>query len=575
MHRLKKLMDINELKDLWKKIKWIASQSKPIIPFLIFSITLSSILSLIGVFNAFVSKSLIDSAIGGQTSTVIKWLIVMAAIMFGRMAINPFTSLLSTHTSIRFNQQMQKRLYKHISYSEWMQQSNHHSISLLTRITSDVGTISSVIMGTIPSIISLTVTLIASFSYLSYLAPSVAMVAVVLGPVLLVISRLFAKHLKKLYKQIQETDVKYRSFIQETLNNMLIVKTFCLEENNLSKVDGIQKEKYNLSMKNTKISILSGLSMGLCSSITYFTIFCWGALNISKGLGTYGSMTAMLQLYSNVQGPFSSLAGTFPSLIGAIAAAERLMEIEEMTLEDVALKLENKEFENPTIEFKDIQFSYKEGNPIIQSANLTIAPGETIAFVGPSGEGKTTLIRLLLSLIKEDKGSIVLKENGNITELNRGHRELISYVPQGNTLFTGTIEENLKNGKPDATFEEIKEATKLACAWDFINELDDGFDTMIREKENGVSGGQAQRLTIARAFLRKKPILILDEATSSLDSETEINVLNSIKQLDYKPTCIIITHRPSALSICDRVYRLQNGALLEVNNEAILESATE
>lgn len=572
-----KLESKEDFRNLWVKMKWISSQCKPIIPFFISTIVINSALSLIGVYNAIISKSLIDAAISGKTSTVIQWLIVMATIMFGRMLISPITSFMSTRASTKLNQGMQSKLYKHLTYSEWIEQSKFHSVSLLTRITSDVGTISSTILGTIPSIISLLVTFIASFSTLIYFAPSVAIVAVIVGPILLLISRSFGRKLKKLYKEIQEEDIKYRSFIQESIQNLMIVKTFCMEKLNVDKLHLIQKNKYELAMKNTKLSVLSGMSMGFCSTIAYFSIFCWGALNISKGLGTYGTFTAMIQLYSNIQGPISGLANTFPALIGCISATERLMEIEEITLEDVNIPSIPESFKSPYIKFKNVSFSYKEGNPVINNVTFNIAPGEIIALIGPSGEGKTTLIRLLLSLIHCDEGEITLGSynirNNDEIVLNRNHRELISYVPQGNTLFSGTIEDNLRYGKDDANTDDIEEAAKAACALKFINKLEDNFHTLIGEKGSGVSEGQAQRLAIARALLRKRPILILDEVTSSLDVDTELNVLKSIKELDHKPTCIIITHRPSALSICDRILKLEKGTLKEIENKVILETA--
>lgn len=572
-----KLESKEDFRNLWAKMKWISSQCKPIVPFFISTIIINSALSLIGVYNAIISKSLIDAAISGKTSTVIQWLIVMATIMFGRMLISPITSFMSTRASTKLNQGMQSKLYKHLTYSEWIEQSKFHSVSLLTRITSDVGTISSTILGTIPSIISLLVTFIASFSTLIYFAPSVAIVAVIVGPILLLISRSFGRKLKKLYKEIQEEDIKYRSFIQESIQNLMIVKTFCMEKLNVDKLHLIQKNKYELAMKNTKLSVLSGMSMGFCSTIAYFSIFCWGALNISKGLGTYGTFTAMIQLYSNIQGPISGLANTFPSLIGCISATERLMEIEEITLEDVNIPSIPESFKSPYIKFKNVSFSYKEGNPVINNVTFNIAPGEIIALIGPSGEGKTTLIRLLLSLLHCDEGEITLGSynirNNDEIVLNRNHRELMSYVPQGNTLFSGTIEDNLRYGKDDANTDDIEEAAKAACALKFINKLEDNFHTLIGEKGSGVSEGQAQRLAIARALLRKRPILILDEVTSSLDVETELNVLKSIKELDHKPTCIIITHRPSALSICDRILKLEKGTLKEIENKVILGTA--
>ena len=570
----KKLINIHDLKEFFIKIKWILSHAKPVIPFLIFTTVISSASSLISVYNTLISKSLIDNAIGGNTSQVIKYLIIMISITLGMMLLNPIISLLSTHASTKLNQNIQNKMFEHIEYSSWLEQSKFHSVSLLTRITSDVATISSTLLSTIPNIISILVTLLASFSTLIYLAPSIAIIAIFIGPFLVLVSRYFSKKLKDLYKKAQEEDVKYRAFIQESVQNIMIVKTFCMEKINMDRLIQIQNNKYNIAMKNTKLSAMTGLAMSLCSNLAYFTIFCWGALNISTGVTTYGTFTAMLQLYGKVQSPFSSLASMFPGLISTIAAAERLMELEEIPLEKSSEK-EVIDFINPEITFEDVSFEYKKGIKIINDINLTIPYGETIAFVGPSGEGKTTLIRLILALINPSNGKVYLKENNKKDSFNRDYRNLISYVPQGNTLFSGTIEDNLRYGNFEATEEEIYEALKNACALDFVNELEDGIKTVIGEKATGISEGQAQRLAIARSFLRKKPILILDEATSALDPETEVSVLKSVKSLPHKPTCIIITHRPSALNICHRIIRLEKGHLKQVSKESILEVATE
>lgn len=588
MENLKKL---KPTKELWTKIKWMASYAKPAVPFLIFSIIVNIIFSLIGIYNVTVSKSLIDSAISGDSQSTIRWLITMLVITLISMLSSPVTSFMSTHSSTKLTQNIQRKIYQHIQCSDWLEQSKYHSVSLLTRVTSDVSNISSAILGTIPSLVSLTVTLVGSFYTLINWAPSIALVAVFIGPFLILVGRYFSSKLKALYKEAQEEDVKYRSFMQESIQNIMIVKTFCMEKINMHRLVEIQDNKYRIAMRNTKLSVMTSLSMSFCSSLAYFTIFTWGVLNIAKGLSTYGTFTGMLQLYNKVQSPFSSLASMIPGLISTIAAAERLMEIEAIPVEKMANEKELDDFNDdsipslsstvssvftrPDIIFDNVSFSYKANNNILNNINLTIESGETLAFVGPSGEGKTTMIRLILSLINPTLGNVFLKEDEIVKDMNRNYRELISYVPQGNTLFSGNIRDNLKYGNPNASDDEIKAALTSACAIDFVNDLEDGLDTMIGEKGVGISEGQAQRIAIARSFLRERPILILDEATSALDPETEVSVLKAVRSLPSKPTCIIITHRPSALNICNRIMKLEKGHLREVTRDSILEVASE
>ena len=580
-------------KDLWMKIKWMGSYAKPAIPFLIFSIIVNVIFAIIGIYNVTVSKSLIDSAISGDSDATIRWLIIMLSITLISMLSSPVTSFMSTHSSTKLTQNIQRKIYQHIQCSDWLEQSKFHSVSLLTRVTSDVSNISSAILGTIPSLVSLLVTLIGSFYTLISWAPSIALAAVFLGPFLILVGKYFSSKLKDLYKEAQEEDVKYRSFMQESIQNIMIVKTFCMEKINMHRLIDIQNNKYKIAMRNTRLSVMTSMSMSFCSSLAYFTIFTWGVLNIAKGLSTYGTFTGMLQLYSKVQSPFSSLASMIPGLISTMAAAERLMEIEAIPVEKMADEKElddigslevaldtisskvSSAFNKPNIVFDNVSFAYKANNNILNNINLTIEAGETLAFVGPSGEGKTTMIRLILSLINPTEGNILLSEGDLVKDINRNYRELISYVPQGNTLFSGSIRDNLKYGNPNASDDEIKVALSNACALDFVNELENGLDTMIGEKGVGISEGQAQRIAIARSFLRERPILILDEATSALDPETEVNVLKAVRELPTKPTCIIITHRPSALNICNRIMKLEKGHLREVSRESILEVASE
>lgn len=565
------------MKETLRKLRWIFAQSKPGLLLLIVSVTMGSIMSAISVYNAMISKSLIDAATSGKIDLVIKWLTVMGGIILFNIFFGTLRSLISTYCSTKISNELQKKFFAHVTYSEWMEHNKHHSVGILTRITSDTSTINGFICGTIPSMITSTVMLSISFITLLKIEPFLAVFTVVIFPVLFLMNKLFGKRLKKFYKDIQEKSIEYSSFIQESVQNLMIVKTFCREEDTINNMSRIQKEKFNLVLKQTLFSSCTGICFSLGSSGAYFLVFGWGAISLVKGVITFGTMTALLQLFNKIQGPLSSLIGCYSPIISAIAAAERLMEMESMTLEQSNNDLNVLNNTTPCIEFDNVSFGYKEGFSVINNISFDIKPGETVAIVGPSGQGKTTIIRLLLSLIHPSDGDLYISnyEDDNKCVVCKDHRKLISYIPQGNTLFSGTIRDNISYGNNNASFEDIVGACKAACALDFINDLDDKFDTKLGEKGHGISEGQAQRIAIARAFLRTKPILILDEATSALDAITEINVLKAIKNLKHKPTCIIITHRPGALAICDRILRLENGNLIEENSDFMFESAVD
>ncbi len=565
------------MKETLRKLRWIFAQSKPGLLLLIVSVTMGSIMSAVSVYNAMISKSLIDAATSGKVDLVIKWLTIMGGIVLFNIFFGTLRSLISTYCSTKISNELQKKFFAHVTYSEWMEHNKHHSVGILTRITSDTSTINGFICGTIPSIITSTVMLSISFITLLKIEPFLAVFTVLIFPVLFLMNKLFGKRLKKFYKDIQEKSIEYSSFIQESVQNLMIVKTFCREEDTINNMCRIQKEKFNLILKQNLFSSCTGICFSLGSSGAYFLVFGWGAISLVKGVITFGTMTALLQLFNKIQGPLSSLIGCYSPIISAIAAAERLMEMESMILEQSNNDLNILNNTTPCIEFDNVSFGYKEGVNVINNISFDIKPGETVALVGPSGQGKTTIIRLLLSLIHPSDGDLYISnyEDGNKGVVCKDHRELISYIPQGNTLFSGTIRTNISYGNNNASFEDIVGACEAACALDFINDLDDKFDTKLGEKGHGISEGQAQRIAIARAFLRTKPILILDEATSALDAITEINVLRAIKNLKHKPTCIIITHRPGALAICDRILRLENGNLIEENSDFMFESAVD
>ncbi|MDA3731291.1 ABC transporter ATP-binding protein [Niameybacter massiliensis] len=553
------------MKKIYLQLKWIFAYTKSIIWFLIPNICISGILAGIGVYTAILSKSLIDSATSGNLDLVVKYLVFMGSLFLVDIVLSSILSLSSTYCSTKFQNQIQKDVFQHVIYAKWLEHHKYHSVNFLTRINNDVATITNLVTSTLVKVISLSITFITSFYTLIYLDATIAILSVLIAPIFLVISILFAKKLKVTYNEIQDQAIKYNSFIQEALQNIMIVKAFCTETKSLSLLDALQKRKLELNLKANSLNLRSSTALLFCSYLTYFIILSIGGIKLAKGLITFGSLTALFQLFNNIQEPLSELAYMVPGIIKSFASIERLMEIEDMNLEESIPSVLSIQSIPLTIHFDHVSFSYMDERPILSDITLEIHSGETVGLIGTSGSGKTTLIRLLLALATPTSGSILISAGHSTESIASIHRELISYVPQGNTLFSGTLKDNICYGYRNATLLEIEEACRLACAWDFIEQLDNQLDTVIGEKGIGLSEGQAQRIAIARAFLRIRPILILDEATSSLDMDTEMHILNGLKQLHQQPICIIITHRPSALSLCHRVYKLENHKLNQVD----------
>lgn len=553
---------------------WIKGQIRPFILSFIMIIVLNSILSLCGVGMAVLSKNLIDSASAGDRSRMINVIIAFAAIILLQVGLQMVISPMTAGLQEKLSNRIRRGTFAHIITSEWEDFSRYHSGELLTRLTRDIGMMVNIIVNSIPGIFSFGVGLLAAFGTLFIYEPVLALFAFVLGPAALLLSRLFGRRIKKFHVEMQESEGAYRSFIHESIQNLLIIKAFGLEEKTIGKIGRLQNNMVNLVLGRSRVSAATNSVLSIGYWLGYFFAFGWGVLRLSDGEASFGTLAAFLQLVGQIHGPFIGLAYTYPRLVSAMASAGRLMEIEGMKTE--ARDYEAKKWPSAGIVFEDVSFFYEEEKPVLKEVSAEIKPGETIALMGPSGDGKTTLIRLILSFIKPRRGRVFFENaHGEYMEACAASRLLVSYVPQGNTLFSGTISENLRLGYPGASEVELKAAAVGACAWEFIEKLPEGLNTIIGERGLGLSEGQAQRIAIARALLHKAPVLILDEATSALDAETEKRVLLAIKGLSNTPTCIVITHRPSALEICSRVMRLQEGRLVECGGGAIEAAASQ
>ena len=547
----------------YRYAQWLWQYSRPYLGKILLVMVFGLLETIASLLMVQISKEIIDHATFGNA--FVRLMVVYVLLMLGMQAVTVISSLVSTMLTERFSFGIRKQIYEKIIHSHWMDVKKYHTGDLMTRLTSDAGNVADGIIGTIPSIIQLAVELLLVFLTLFYYSPMLAMFALLVAPVAALSSWWLGKKLRKLQVKVQESEAAYRSFLQESLANLLIVKAFANEDYSTERLTQLREERFHWVYRRTKMGVASSTVMSLAFQTGYIVAFCYGAIQISRKMITYGTMSVFLTLVNRVQAPVMGLAQQIPKVVSILASAGRIMELQQIPLE---MKTDTQiPSAQVGVEIKDMTFGYTD-ETVLENVNLRIEPGEFVAIIGESGIGKTTLIRIIMSFMSNIRGSVTFfNEKGNQERANAATRKFISYVPQGNTLFSGTVRENIRMGKLDATEEKMYEALKLASGYEFVMGLPKGIDTVIGERGHGLSEGQAQRIAIARAFLRKAPFLILDEATSALDEKTELEVLQGLKELSPRPTCLIITHRKSILPYCDRELQIVDKQVMEVTKD--------
>lgn len=547
-------------------IKWILKICKSQIPTLAFLIAVNIIHGVTSVFFANFSKNVIDGAtVMKDTGYIIKFALALLGVVILQMSLSIIRSCVSERCKGRLDIVLKHHLLDVIMKKDYSTVTSYHTGELQNRMFNDVNIVTDGFTKILPQGIFFVTKLASSLIYLIVLDKIFALVFLIGGCIVFAVTQLFRKQLKALHKKVQETEGKTRSFIQETVSNLLVVKAFSVEDKIQEQTDKLQEDNFIAKIKRRNFSIYANTGLNTVFSVGTVFAVAFGAWRILTGGMTYGDVTAMIQLVNQVQSPFASLSGIMPQYFSMIASAERLMEIdsikEENQINECPIDVDKTYKELREISFENISFKY-DRDIIFDNTSLTVKKGDFVAITGISGIGKSTLLKLLLGVFNAQSGCITLKTTDGEIAVDKNTRRLFSYVPQGNMVVSGTIRENLTFINDDVTEDEIAQAVEVSCAKQFIDELPRGLETVIGEKGLGLSEGQIQRLAIARSLLSKAPILLLDEATSALDEKTEKQFLTNLRQLENM-TCIIVSHKKAAIEICNKNIRIKNGKIIE------------
>jgi ABC-type multidrug transport system fused ATPase/permease subunit len=499
-------------------------------------------------------KHAIDVASGAVNGSIPWAVAMMGALILCDFALNIAGIWVRNLLGIKAQNRMQQRMLDRLLRSEWHGKEKHHSGDVLNRLEFDVNNVVNFLTETIPSSLSTVAMFVSAFTYLATMDWRLSLVITAMIPVFVLGSKVYVRQMRSLTRQVRNSDSKVQSVLQETIQHRMVIKTLEGDDTMVDRLEATQSELRHNVVKRTAFSVMSNLILNFGFALGYLVAFLWAALRMSAGTLTFGGMTAFLQLVNKIQGPARQLTRLVPAFVSVFTAAERLMELEENPLEEQGDPID---MDSPCgIKFENVSFRYNDsdGN-IIDNLSFDFKPATCTAILGETGAGKTTLVRMMLALLRPQKGEVTIYNNVEKKVLSPRMRTNFVYVPQGNTLMSGSIRENLRLGKLDATEEEMKDALRKSCA-DFVMELPDGLDTACSEQGGGLSEGQAQRIAIARALLRNRSIMLFDEATSALDPATERQLLENILS-DKSKTVIFITHRLAVTDYCDQCLKLK------------------
>ena len=576
-HYIEKIRQ-GKLREIWRETAWIYGYTAQYKKAILLYIFLGLLSTVFGLGGSIISKVLIDAVTAHRDSVILQVAALYVGFALARILLSALTRRVNARLSIQASNEIRADVFSRFLNVDWQASLDYHSGDLLTRVNSDVETVSGSILGWIPSLITGLVQFIATFCVILAYDPVMALIALLSAPVTLLLSQVFLSRMRRFGREVREAQAKLTAFYEEALQNLQAIKAFHLNQEFSGRLEELQGLYRDISLDYNLFSIKANLLMSVTGFVVSGLCFLWAVYRLWSGMISFGTMLLFIQLAGLVSSTFASLVSLVPAAVSATVSAGRIMTILDLPREELDVTDESRRFMEQAAEkgvelrMEDLHFAYQNGREVFSGFSLCAKAGEIVGIVSPSGGGKTTLIRMLLGLISPSGGQIILSSGGASAPLSPCMRSLISYVAQEKVVFSGTVADSL-NLCGEHSAGELRAALESACAWDFVSALPKGVDTPLGERGSGLSEGQIQRLAIARAILSDAPVMLLDEATSALDMETERKLLHNMLKGEKRRTVIVTTHRPTVLSSCDRVYAIRDGKaarLTEAEIDAML-----
>ena len=556
-----------EIFDDWK---WILHYSVRYRWTIFFYTFLGTVSTSLGLLSSIAGKYLIDIVTGYQMNKAGMIFGVMAGSFAVSLILNGGISRIMVKLNTNISNDIRADLFEQILDVSWLELSKYQNGDMLSRFNQDIETVGSNAVSWLPAVVIAFYHFLATFLVLFYYDKVMAGIALGSAPFVVLMSQFMMKKQRDCQKKVREMSSRMMTFEAETFYNMDMIKSLGISLHCSTCLKKLQEQYKKITLDYNLFSIKTKAVLSVLGMAVQFTAFGYCLFRLWTHAITYGTMTLFLQQRNSLSGAFQNLVSIIPSFLNSSVSAHRLRELTELPKEIHSIQNQKDLFLTKgglEVRLENVTFSYTKGKQVFRESDFCACPGEIVALVGTSGEGKTTLLRLILGLIEPDTGKAILKaQDGTEQKLNADTRVCFSYVPQGNTLLAGSIAENLSIAKEGASREEMKTALEMACAWEFVKNLQEGLETKLGERGKGLSEGQSQRIAIARALLRNAPVILLDEATSALDEETEKKLLKNILEKAPEKTCIVTTHRPGVLRLCRRVYRVENGKIAEMSD---------